>query len=117
MAGKLADSSLKVRRLGSGTARFYAAPSYLARRGEPRAFGDPKHEWIVLGAMLALLRAPKDFRPRVVVDDMITARNLVHEGVGVTLLPRFVAAEYLADGGLEAVLPARLHGPTNLFAV
>jgi hypothetical protein len=35
----------------------------------------------------------------------------------VTLLPRFVAAEYLADGGLEAVLPARLHGPTNLFAV
>lgn len=116
-APKLADSSLKARRLGNATARWYGAPSYLARRGEPRAFGDPKHEWVVMGLMLALERPPKDFRPRVVVDDVITARNLAREGVGLALLPPFVAAESVAEGRLTLLRDVRPLGTAHLFAV
>jgi DNA-binding transcriptional LysR family regulator len=115
--GKLADSSLRARRLGTAGTRFYAAPSYVARRGAPRVFGDSKHEWILLGPMRRFLDAPKDLRPRTTVDDVITARNLALEGVGVTALPHFVAAESVADGRLEPVLSARSLMQASLFVV
>jgi DNA-binding transcriptional LysR family regulator len=114
---KLADSSLKARRLGSAGTRFYAAPSYVARRGAPRAFADPKHEWIVLGSRSRFFGAPKDFRPRMTVDDIIVARNLALEGLGVTALPHFVAAESTAEGRLEALLPVRALMQAALYAV
>jgi DNA-binding transcriptional LysR family regulator len=101
--GKMADSSLTVRRLGIGLAGYFAAPSYLARRGQPRAFGDPKHEWVVMPATLALLRVPKGFRPRVVVDDMLTLRNLVRDGAGIGLLPAFITDRHVAEGRLQPV--------------
>ena len=115
--GKLADSTLTARRLNIGAGGHYASPSYLARRGEPRVFGDPKHEWVVMPAMMSLLRAPKDFRPRIVVDDILTLRNLVKDGAGIGLLPRFVTEPYVAEGRLKAIMPGHTMGTTSLSIV
>jgi DNA-binding transcriptional LysR family regulator len=115
--GKLADSRLTARRLQMGAAGFYASPSYLARRGEPRAFGDPKHEWVVMPAMLPFLRAPKTLRPRVLVGDMLTLRNLLGEGAGVGFLPRFVAEPYVAEGRLKATALGHAMSAANLTIV
>jgi len=113
LVGKQADSTLTVRRLGVGVGGFYASPSYLARRGEPETFGDPQHAWVLLPGMLRLLHPPKDFRPRILVDDLLTLRNLVSEGAGIGLLPSFVAERYVAEGRLQAVaLPSPLGAAT-----
>jgi DNA-binding transcriptional LysR family regulator len=116
-AGKLADSRLTARKLAVGAAAFFASPSYLARRGEPRAFGDPKHEWLIIPAMLSFLRAPKGFRPRVVVDDMLTLRNLVRDGAGVGLLPRFVTETHVAEGRLQPLALGHGLGSSTLMIV
>jgi len=117
MVGKQADSTLTVRRLSVGLGAFYAAPSYLARRGQPRAFADPKHEWVLLPSMLSLFRAPRDFQPRVLVDDMLTARNLVRDGAGIGYLPEFVAEPHLAEGRLEALALSAAFGRASLALV
>ena len=57
-----------VRRLGRGTASFYAAPSYLARRGRPKQLGDERHTW-VLHPSIARRLEPKIETPRFSVDD------------------------------------------------
>jgi DNA-binding transcriptional LysR family regulator len=117
LVGKQADSTLTVRRLGIGFAGFYASPSYLARRGEPRAFADADHEWVLMPAMLPMLRAPKDFRPRILVDDMLTMRNLVRDGAGIGLLPRFVTETYVAEGRLQPIAVASKLGASALAIV
>ena len=61
--GRLADSTLTARWLCRPSVGFYAAPSYLARRGEPREVGDPAHEWVVFGPLRGLLKAPPSFAP------------------------------------------------------
>lgn len=116
-ARTLTDSTLKARRLGTGAGGFYAAPSYLARRGEPRQLGDAKHEWIVMTSAITLFRGPKDFRPRILVDDVVTSRELAIAGVGVTMLPTFVAVEAVARGELAPVLPGRGFGSVGMFLV
>jgi len=46
--GRLADSSLIVRRLGAAAFRLYAATAYLDRRGQPRTVSDLAHHEAVL---------------------------------------------------------------------
>ena len=107
--GKQADSTLTARRLDLGPVGFYASPSYVARRGQPRDFGDAKHEWVLMPAMRTLLRVPKALQPRVQVDDLLTLRNLLREGAGVGALPQFVTERDVAEGRLERVrLPPML---------
>lgn len=115
--GRLADSTLTARRLTTCTAGYYASPTYLARRGEPRAFGDPKHEWVIMPAMLRVVRAPKDFQPRVLVDDVVTLRSLVRDGAGVGILPRFVTEPDVAEGRLRAIMASHTLGDARLSLV
>jgi DNA-binding transcriptional LysR family regulator len=115
-AGRLKDSTLTVRKLGSSAVRWYASPSYLARRGEPRELGDPRHEWVIFPPMLTQVRAPKDFRPRFRGDDFFLIRDLLREGAGVGVLPAFVAEPYLRAGTLVPVMAnARFRGGGGLF--
>lgn len=103
-SGALKDSSLKVRRLGQNSAGFYAAPTYLARRGKPRTLNDSKHNWIVHAGVARQLKLD----PRKIaffVDDFFLARDLMRDGVGVGVLPSFVARNYVQDGLLEEVSP------------
>jgi DNA-binding transcriptional LysR family regulator len=110
---RLQDSSLTVRRLGSDEIRYYAAPAYLARRGEPRSAGDPKHEWVTFSAAQA--RRPKHL-PRVCCDDFFLIRDLLREGLGVGPLPAILAGPYVRSGALVPVLASeRQRGPGGYF--
>jgi DNA-binding transcriptional LysR family regulator len=101
-SGRLDDSSLTVRRLGRGSASFYAAPAYLARCGRPKQLGDERHTWVVHPGVARAL-AQKVEPLHVSVDDFLLARELLREGVGVGLLPSFVASSYVREGLLEEV--------------
>lgn len=98
--GPLKDSSLTVRRLGRSTAAFYAAPSYVARRGRPRDFSDTRHTWVLHPGVLRVLGIRPD-STSFLVDDFYLARDLLRHAVGVGALPRFVAASYVREGLLE----------------
>jgi DNA-binding transcriptional LysR family regulator len=98
---RMKDSTLTVRRLGAAAADFYAAPSYLARRGRPKHTGDPAHDWILHPFTFSLWKLPRTVR--FLCDDFFTIRDLVREGAGIGALPSFVAEPYLRDGSLELV--------------
>jgi DNA-binding transcriptional LysR family regulator len=97
------DSTLTARRLGRTAADFYAAPSYLARRGKPRKAGAAGHDWIVHPGLLSLWKLPRDTAVRFLCDDFFAIRELVRAGAGIGLLPGFLADAYLRDGSIETV--------------
>jgi len=107
-AGTMKDSSLTARRLGDAGSALYAAPSYLARRGKPARLGDPRHEWLAHPAALARWKTPHKNAVRFLCDDFLVMRELVRDGAGIGLLPRFVAAAYVRDGLIESVPLASL---------
>ena len=104
------DSTLIARRVGRGRAAFYAAPSYVARRGRPRQLGDPRHAWVLHVGALRLL-APGTEAPRVLVDDFVLARELIRAGMGVGMLPAAVALPYTREGLIESVTLGELPLP------
>ena len=101
-AGKLKDSSLTARKLGPTGIAAYASPAYVARRGAPRDFGDDGHEWLLHAATRRDPRFKKT-RPRLVTNDMILLRETARAGMGVALIPTFMAAAPVAAGELVRV--------------
>jgi DNA-binding transcriptional LysR family regulator len=103
------DSSLVMRRIVASEARAYAAPAYLARRGTPRTLGEAGHDWLGFAAMQKSRRSRAEAEPRVVGNDMLFLREATRAGIGVGLLPSFIAEPLVAEGSLVPVLPrARL---------
>ncbi|RLM22124.1 hypothetical protein BIY29_12745 [Brenneria alni] len=102
MTVPLKDSMLKVRHLGTPKGEFYAAPSYLARRGKPRVIGDDGHDWVFHSAIVALWQLQK-LPTRYLVDDFFLARNLLRDGAGVGPLLTFIAEPYVREGLLEPI--------------
>ncbi len=114
-AGRMADSSLVARRLGAVRRALVAAPSYLRRRGAPRAPAElAEHDTVVfrggLEADTWTLRSEREQvelrpSPRLVVNDYTVLREAVVAGLGIALLP-----DYLEATGpgrrLARVLPA-----------
>jgi len=112
----LPDSSLVARRICPVTQYLLASPGYLARHGRP---GHPR-ELAGHACMSYAYRArsqvwrfthidgtEQDVTPRgplrVTNSDALVAPLLA--GLAIAELPEFIAAEYLADGRLERVLP------------
>jgi DNA-binding transcriptional LysR family regulator len=101
-AGKMKDSTLTMRRLASTQIELCAAPSYLARRGVPKRIGAEGHDWVLHPALIKGLAVP-NAAIRFVTDDLILARDLIRDGIGVGLLPGFLASTYIRDGLLESL--------------
>jgi DNA-binding transcriptional LysR family regulator len=98
---KMKQSTLTVRRLGDVDGGFYAAPSYVARRGHPKTISRD-HDWIIQAGMLQRWKlAPEHVR--FVCDDFAVMRELAVEGAGVTFLPNYFAVPYVRSGKLERV--------------
>jgi len=116
-AGKLENSSLAVRRIASIDVRCYAAPAYVARRGEPRAYGEAGHEWIDFSSSPKMAGvAHEAYSPRYRCDDFFLVRDLLREGAGVGPLPTMLAAPYVRAGLLVPILPvAHWKGTGGLF--
>jgi DNA-binding transcriptional LysR family regulator len=99
--GPLKDSTLTARRLGGSPTGFYAAPSYIARRGKPKHFAEPGHDWLLHTGLRAIAKLGADKPVRFVADDFLLLRELAREGAGIAALSRFLAAPCVRDGSLE----------------
>lgn len=104
--GRPRDSSLTIRRLTRVGGRYYAAPAYLARRGEPRTVAEAGHTWIFPGMVpLAALGLPRGYRPELLGDDFVFIREAARHGAGIGLMPEFLAEPHVLAGELCRVLP------------
>ena len=102
----LKDSTLTVRRLGTVNGSFYAAPSYIARRGRPRSIS-PDHEWLLDPMAVRRWKLARE-QVRFLCDEFAVIRDLAREGAGLAFLPDYFAAPYVRSGQLESVqIPGR----------
>jgi len=126
-AGRLADSSLTARTLGSIKRVLIAAPGYCRAHGTPRAPADlAEHVCLVFGAGAAPdvwtlesggKRAEVRVTPRLTLNDPEVLRGATLAGVGIALLPEFVCAEDIRAKRLRHVLPDWGSAATPVHAV
>ncbi|KFE70325.1 LysR family transcriptional regulator [Hyalangium minutum] len=101
------DPSLTARPLAQRSElSLYAAPSYLARRGNPRELASPGHDWLVAGPLRRAFDFPATLTPKVVANDFLFLRGVAASGGGIAMLPSFIAQPYVASGELVRVLPS-----------
>lgn len=119
--GSPGSSGHVARKLGELHSRFFAAPSYLRRRGVPtRVEHLDQHD----GLWPRPPRGQKSFafagamtRPVIESDDFELLRQLALAGGGVAMLPEFLAAGDVATGALQPVLDGLRLGAAPLFLV
>jgi DNA-binding transcriptional LysR family regulator len=125
--GSLRDSSLIATRIETMERHFFASPGYLAERGEPLVPDDLKRhsclhysglsmreEWAIAygeSATATELHCPLS------VNNAEVLREAAIQGIGITMLPRFVVEDALADGRLRQVLAGHSPAPLGLYAV
>lgn len=127
-AGELPDSSLVSRRLGSATARLFAAPAYLSRHGQPATVQElaehalidntpsaPQKGWDLTHDDGQRHAMPRRFR--LAANDALLLRELAATGAGIVAVPVFVAAPALAAGNLVPVLPGWATRRVDVHAV
>ncbi|MDP4301200.1 LysR family transcriptional regulator [Leptothrix discophora] len=114
--GRLADSSLGARYLGDNPWVMVAAPDYLARRGRPQTLSDlAQHDCLVYSSVQGddrwSLGAPGTAATQSVpVRGPLRSNNLsavlaaARGGLGLAMLPWYVARESLDNGRVVAVL-------------
>jgi DNA-binding transcriptional LysR family regulator len=106
MGGRMADSTLIARKVCSAETALYASPSYLARRGTPRTPQDAaEHDWVLFSLikLAAPFKAPS--KRRLVTDDLMFLHRCLREGLGLGILPTFLARQDVTSGTLVRVLP------------
>lgn len=114
-AGRLADSSLIAKKVGTTDLVLFAAPSYLARRGRPRTARDlERHECVLFrgknGRSTWKLRTRDGEETEVDVSGRVSANEIAFvlraavAGGGVVALPPQLAHEAVLQGELEVVL-------------
>ncbi|MGR4872017.1 LysR family transcriptional regulator [Variovorax sp. LARHSF232] len=113
--GKLADSSLGARFLGMNPWVMAAAPSYLKAHGVPKRAQDlSSHVALIYSSVVGddvwQLHTPKGEAVTVPVTGRLRSNNLsavlaaTREGLGLALMPRYVASESIKAGKLVEVL-------------
>lgn len=126
--GRLTDSSLGGRYLGANPWITVAAPGYLARRGTPEVPEDlGSHDCVVYssvqGDAVWQMRAADGRTHAVSVRGCLRSNNLptllsaVRSGLGVAILPRYVAESTLRSGEITECLPGYVLPDQELYAV
>ena len=128
LASHLGDTSLVVRRLGISTPVPCASPAYVEAHGAPRSLDDlAGHTIIGLGRMRTQFMwrfldeqgdaIPLPLEPRVQVNSAWLARDLCRTGIGVALLPSFLAKPDIACGRLVRLLPEMAPRPLDVYVL
>jgi DNA-binding transcriptional LysR family regulator len=114
-AGRLMDSTLVARRVGSSDLALFAAPAYLKRRGRPRVLQDlAQHDCILFrtrgGRAVWSLSGPNgdetvEVAGSVSADEMGFVARTAAAGVGVANLPLPSARDFVRRNALERILP------------
>lgn len=113
--GHLPDSTLTARRLGSLSYALYAAPSYLHQRGEPLLPQElTQHDVLVFapssGPTIWALTCQGETQrvtlaqPRFKASNSFAVRDAAAAGLGVALLPQWIAEPLVVSGQLQGVL-------------
>jgi len=113
--GKLADSSLGARYLGTNPWAMVAAPGYLKKHGTPKRAQDlSAHVALIYSSVVGdefwRMHTPKGDPVTVPVSGRFRSNNLsavlaaARDGLGIALMPRYVASESLASGKVVEVL-------------
>ncbi len=114
--GKVRDERLIARHVGTIAQGIFAAPSYLAQHGAPKAPADlsacqclgirsdsPAHTWQLTSPDGEASRTK--VKGRFMVNNVGFIQLLAEQGFGVAMLPSQLAAEAVTQGRLKAVLP------------
>jgi DNA-binding transcriptional LysR family regulator len=105
-AGRLADSSLVARRLAEVEFELFGSPTYVARRGSVRSLEDSAtHDWISFRGPPPPPFPKPALRARASSDDLLWVHQAVRAGLGIALLPNFLARADVAAGRLLRLLP------------
>ncbi|MEM7426976.1 MAG: LysR family transcriptional regulator [Pseudomonadota bacterium] len=125
--GWLADSALKARKLFDVERRLVAATAYLDSRATPQTPEDlADWDWLELapvwhrkpefrnGAKRVVIARPES---RISVNDAQALCKLTVQGVGLAILPDFLAEAALAQGAIQTVLPEWQVEPVGTYAV
>lgn len=126
-AGVLRDSALVAKKLRDSEAHLFAAPSYLAVHGAPRTPADlESHDCVLFRAQNGRARwaleskndkATVHVGGRLAADDFGFVLGAAIAGLGIALIPRFLAGAAVADGRLVRVLPSFGQPTGALYAV
>ena len=109
--GKLPDSDYIATPLAEFSSCLYAAPSYLAKQGEPRSpDGLAAHECLRFSDGIWTLqrgseRANVQPQSRFGANSPGMLRQMAAAGLGIALLPEILVREDVAQGRLKTVLP------------
>jgi len=113
-AGRLPDSSLVARKLGTTSHQLAASPAFLETHGRPRRVEQlrklPCIRFSKRDANGWTLVGPRDERT-IAIDGPVVGSSFgavarfAVEGAGVALMPAFVVQQHVAEGTLEQVLP------------
>jgi DNA-binding transcriptional LysR family regulator len=126
MSASLPSSSLIAKKLGPVNIAFYASPQYAARRELPKRLHDI-HDHDTIGFFPGdtnafSITSPKgttrlELRPRVSGNDFFFVREAILAGLGVGVLPWFVATHEVAAGRAVRVLPDHQMALGTLYVV
>jgi DNA-binding transcriptional LysR family regulator len=125
--GKLVDSSLVTRRIGTADIAVFAAPSYLKRKRTPESLSDlAEHECVLFrarnGSSSWTLTGPDgdetvNVTGPITVDNMTFAAHVCAAGMGIALLPIPLAGPLVDAGKIELLLPEYRFGTGSLSVV
>lgn len=134
--GNLGDSTLIARRLATSRRIVCCSPAYLAGHARPAALGDlAAHECVGYGlvasnqvwqfqpegardAAAAAGRVAATVRPRIVANNGEAMLQATLQGLGLTILPSFIAGPYVRAGTLvEVQLDGLVPTPDTVHAV
>jgi DNA-binding transcriptional LysR family regulator len=119
VSARLKDSSLMARRLGAVDMGIFGAPNYVAQFGAPRELAQcAEHRWVHFGGLSRLpLELRKPPLTRTFTDDLLFAHGMARAGIGLSVLPGFLAHDDVRAGRLVRVIPGWKLTVGSLFFV
>lgn len=126
--GVLEDSSLKARKLAEARRLLVASPAYLAQAGTPASIEDLNKHRLLHYSNLATgnfwkLRSPSGEERQIRAGGRLTANNgeslmrAAENGIGIAMLPSFIAGNALRAGTLVEILPDLEPDLIGIFAI
>ncbi|PZR00585.1 MAG: LysR family transcriptional regulator [Cereibacter sphaeroides] len=124
--GDLTDSTLSARKLGEITYGFFASPGYLQDRGIPQAPESLRIHDLIQFSLPGRANAPLihhgatttlDHPARYAANTNMALRDMAAAGLGIALLPNWLAEPLAAEGRLTPILPGWSRAPVPVYAV
>jgi DNA-binding transcriptional LysR family regulator len=125
--GELEDSRLVAKRLGKVARKIYTSPDYVKQHGEIKSIEQlSKASFLLMSSIqnnerLLLTSKEKQHEltvmPRMLVDDFLILKQMIIEGLGVSIMPDYMCEHELANAKLIQLLPSWGMLDVNVYAL